>query len=37
MMPLLHEALLKAGLSEEEVAKVFYRNVLRVYQEVLQK
>lgn len=36
MMPLLKEALEKAGLSEEEIEKIFYRNVLRVYQEVLK-
>lgn len=35
-MPLLADALLEAGLSEEEVEKIFYKNVLRVYQEVLK-
>lgn len=32
----LHDALLQAGLTEEEVAKVFYKNVLRVYREILK-
>lgn len=35
MMSLLKEALYTAGLDEEEVSKVFYKNVLRVYQEIL--
>lgn len=33
---LLKDALLKAGLTEEEVEKVFYKNVLRVYRNVLK-
>ena len=37
MMSLLKEALYVAGLDEEEVSKVFYKNVLRVYQEILTK
>lgn len=35
MMPLLEKALINAGLTTEEVKKVFYKNVLRVYKEVL--
>ena len=35
MMPLLQKALEDAGLTNDEIEKVFYRNVLRVYQEVL--
>lgn len=35
-MQKLHDALLQAGLTEEEVAKVFYKNVLRVYREILK-
>ena len=35
MMNLLEEALYKAGLTQEEVEKIFYKNVLRVYKEVL--
>ena len=35
-MYLLEEALYKAGLSQEEVEKIFYKNVLRVYKEVLK-
>lgn len=34
-MPLLYQALQKAGLSEEEIEKIFYKNVLRVYKKVL--
>lgn len=35
MMPLLEEALIEAGLTVEEIEKVFYKNVLRVYEEIL--
>lgn len=35
MMPLLEKALIEAGLTIEEIAKVFYKNVLRVYEEIL--
>ncbi|MGN1277108.1 MAG: dipeptidase, partial [Floccifex sp.] len=35
-MPKLQQALLDAGFSKEEVEKIFYKNVLRVYQEVLK-
>ena len=35
MMNLLEEALYKAGLTQEEVEKIFYKNVLRVYKSVL--
>ena len=34
-MKKLEKALRKAGLTEEEVEKIFYKNVLRVYQKVL--
>jgi len=34
-LPLLENALMNAGLSQEEIEKIFYKNVLRVYQEVL--
>lgn len=34
-MPRLVDALCKSGLSEEAVEKIFYRNVLRVYEELL--
>lgn len=34
-MPLLEIALKKAGFTEEEIEKIFYKNVLRVYKEVL--
>lgn len=33
---LLYDALVNAGLSEEEIEKVFYKNVLRVYKEILR-
>lgn len=35
-MPKLYQALQDAGLSEEEIEKIFYKNVLRVYQTVLK-
>ena len=35
MMNLLEEALYKAELTQEEVEKIFYKNVLRVYKSVL--
>lgn len=35
-MPQLAEALYAAGLSREDVEKIFYKNVLRVYREVLK-
>ena len=31
----LQEALRRAGLPQEDIEKVFYRNVLRVYEETL--
>ena len=31
----LYHALSEAGLSEEEIEKIFYKNVLRVYKEIL--
>ena len=37
MMPMLKDALFDAGLTKEEIEKVFYKNVLRVYQEILTK
>lgn len=35
-MPILAQALEDAGLSQEEIEKIFYKNVLRVYQEVIK-
>ena len=35
-MPMLYKALQDAGLGEEDIEKVFYKNVLRVYKEVLK-
>lgn len=35
-MPMLYRALQEAGLSEEDIEKIFYKNVLRVYQDVLK-
>lgn len=35
-MPLLEKALYEHGFSKEEVEKIFYKNVLRVYKEVLK-
>ena len=35
MMPMLEDALFEAGLKEEEIEKVFYKNVLRLYQTIL--
>ncbi|WP_301080690.1 dipeptidase [Thomasclavelia cocleata] len=35
MMPMLKDALFEAGLKEEEIEKVFYKNVLRLYQTIL--
>ncbi|MEG0593026.1 MAG: dipeptidase [Coprobacillus sp.] len=34
-MSLLYDALLEAGLSEEDINKVFYKNVLNLYKKVL--
>ena len=34
-MPRLADALRKSGLSEDMVEKIFYRNVMRVYEETL--
>ncbi len=36
MLPHLEQALYEAGFNEEEVAKIFYQNVLRVYREILK-
>ncbi len=36
-MPQLYQALKDAGFLEEEIEKIFYRNVLRVYQDVLKE
>lgn len=33
-LPMLEEALRKEGFTEEEIAKIFYKNVLRVFKEV---
>lgn len=35
-MDKLKDALIDAGLSEDEIEKIFYKNVLRVYQNVLK-
>lgn len=35
-MPQLEKALRKDGFSEEDIEKIFYKNVLRVYKEVLK-
>ena len=35
-LPQLEQALKDAGLTTEEIEKVFYKNVLRVYREVLK-
>lgn len=35
-MPQLYHALQEAHFSEEDIEKIFYKNVLRVYKEVLQ-
>lgn len=35
-MTLLYDALKESGFSEEEIEKIFYKNVLRVYQTVLK-
>ena len=34
-LPILEESLRKNGFTEEEMKKIFYRNVLRVYKEIL--
>lgn len=34
-MPMLYDGLVKAGFSEDEVDQIFYKNVMRVYKEVL--
>lgn len=34
-LPILEESLRKNGFTEEEIEKIFYRNVLRVYKEIL--
>jgi membrane dipeptidase len=34
-LPLLQQALEKEGFSESEIEAIFYKNVLRVYQEIL--
>lgn len=34
-LPLLEKAMKEAGFSQEEIEKVFYKNVLRVFKEVL--
>lgn len=36
MMPQLYQALKEAGLSEDEIEKIFYKNVLRVYKAILK-
>ena len=34
---MLYSALIEAGLSIEEIEKIFYKNVLRVYKAVLKQ
>ena len=36
MMPILIEALKKDGFTQEEIEKICYKNVLRVYKEILK-
>jgi len=36
-MPQLYQALKDAKFSEEDIEKIFYKNVLRVYQNVLKR
>ena len=36
MMSMLENKMREAGFSEEEIEKVFYKNVLRVFKEVLK-
>jgi membrane dipeptidase len=36
-LPMLEKALYEASFTQEEVEKIFYKNVLRVYKEVLKK
>ena len=33
---MLYDALIEAGLSTDEIEKIFYKNVLRVYKEILK-
>ena len=35
-LPMLEIALQQAGFSQEDIAKIFYKNVLRVYKEILK-
>lgn len=35
-MPMLYQALKEANFSHDDIEKIFYKNVLRVYQEVLK-
>ena len=34
--PVLEQAMRRAGFTEEEIEGVFYKNVLRVYKEILK-
>ena len=34
-LPLLEKAFREAGLEESEIEKIFYKNVLRVYKDIL--
>lgn len=36
MMGMLEKALIKAGFSQEEIEKIYYKNVLRVFKEILK-
>ena len=35
-LPLLEQALYKQGFNKSEIEKIFYKNVLRIYQQVLK-
>lgn len=35
-LPMLEKALQEVGFTQEEIAKIFYKNVLRVYKEILK-
>ena len=37
MLPMLENKMREAGFSDEEIEKVFYKNVLRVFKEVLKQ
>ena len=35
-LPMLEDALWKAGFGEQEIENIFYKHVLRVYREILK-